>query len=75
MHDIHIAGTGVWHPEDMITNDEIVESYNSYVDSFNQNNKTEIDNGILEKMPPLLLSLLKKLQASKQDMLLIKLEF
>ena len=52
MHDIHIAGTGVWHPEDMITNDEIVESYNSYVDSFNQNNKTEIDNGILEKMPP-----------------------
>ena len=44
MHDIHIAGTGVWHPEDMITNDEIVESYNSYVDSFNQNNKTKSPN-------------------------------
>ena len=34
MHDIHIAGTGVWHPEDMITNDEIVESYNSYAVSY-----------------------------------------
>ena len=52
MHDIHIAGTGLWHPEDMITNDEIVKSYNSYVDTFNQENKSEIDNGVLEMMPP-----------------------
>ena len=24
MQEIHIAGTGVWYPEDVITNDEIV---------------------------------------------------
>ena len=38
MDNIHIAGTGIWHPEEMITNDEIVESYNSYVDNFNYKN-------------------------------------
>ena len=43
MDNIHIAGTGIWHPEEMITNDEIVESYNSYVDNFNYKNANEID--------------------------------
>ena len=31
MSDVHIAGTGIWFPEDIITNDEIVSSFNSYV--------------------------------------------
>ena len=38
MKDIHIAGTGIWYPEDTISNDEIVLSFNSYVDNFNSNN-------------------------------------
>ena len=29
MIDVHIAGTGIWFPEDIITNDEIVSSFNS----------------------------------------------
>ena len=44
MHNIHIAGTGIWYPDNMITNDELVHSYNSYVDQFNEKNKIEIDN-------------------------------
>ena len=50
MDNIHIAGTGIWHPEEMITNDEIVESYNSYVDNFNYKNANEIDNGNMVAM-------------------------
>ena len=42
MKDIHIAGTGIWYPEDTISNDEIVLSFNSYVDNFNTNNKDKI---------------------------------
>ena len=34
MQDIYIAGTGIWYPEDIITNDEIVSSFNSYVDKY-----------------------------------------
>ena len=50
MHNIHIAGTGIWYPDNMITNDELVHSYNSYVDQFNEKNKIEIDNGAIESM-------------------------
>ena len=50
MDNIHIAGTGIWHPEEMITNDEIVESYNSYVDNFNHKNADEINNGNMVAM-------------------------
>ena len=50
MKDIHIAGTGIWYPEDTISNDEIVLSFNSYVDNFNSNNKDKIDNGEIEKL-------------------------
>ena len=27
MSDVHIAGTGIWFPEEVITNDEIVSSF------------------------------------------------
>jgi len=50
MHNISIAGTGLWHPKDIITNDELVESYNTYVVDFNIANKTQIENGELEEM-------------------------
>ena len=50
MEEIHIAGTGIWYPEDSITNDEIVSSFNSYVDYFNQTNKEDISTG---KVSPL----------------------
>ena len=50
MHNIYIAGTGIWHPEEKISNDEIVNSYNSFVENFNQENKLEIENGTIEPM-------------------------
>ena len=43
-----ISGVGVWHPEESITNEELVASYNSYVDSFNDKNKEEIEKGEVE---------------------------
>ena len=50
MHNIYIAGTGIWHPEEKVSNNEIVNSYNSYVEKFNQDNKLEIENGSIEAM-------------------------
>ena len=47
---IHIAGTGIWYPEDTINNDEIVSSFNSYVDVYNSSHKNKIDSGELEKL-------------------------
>jgi beta-ketodecanoyl-[acyl-carrier-protein] synthase len=50
MEEIHIAGTGIWYPDDIITNDEIVLSFNKYVDNFNEINKDLISNGSLNQL-------------------------
>jgi len=50
MSEIYIAGTGIWYPDDSISNDEIVESFNAYVDSFNDANKDAINNNKVSKL-------------------------
>ena len=50
MSNIHIAGTGIWYPDDKVTNEEIVTSFNAYVDNFNIDNASEISKGHLEPM-------------------------
>ena len=50
MHNIYIAGTGIWHPEEKVSNNEIVNSYNSFVEKFNQENKLDIENGSIDAM-------------------------
>lgn len=46
-----ISGVGVWHPEDSITNEELVESYNAYADAFNKENQAQIESGEVAAMP------------------------
>ena len=50
MSEVYIAGTGIWYPDDSISNDEIVESFNAYVDSFNDANKDAINNNKVSKL-------------------------
>ena len=50
MHNIHIAGTGIWHPEQKVSNEEIVNSYNSYVDNYNSVNEDSIKDGSVAAM-------------------------
>ena len=45
MEQIVISGTGVFTPEESITNKELVESYNKYAEHYNQKNKKDIDLG------------------------------
>ena len=45
MVQIVISGTGVFTPEESITNKELVESYNKYAEHYNQKNKKDIDLG------------------------------
>ena len=50
MKDIHIAGTGIWYPEDVITNDEIVASFNSFVDNHNESLREENNGGEIQPL-------------------------
>lgn len=45
-----ISATGLFTPEKSITNEELVESFNKYVDKFNTENADEITNGTVEAL-------------------------
>jgi len=40
-----ISGTGLYTPEESISNEELVQSFNAYVDLFNEENKDAIEAG------------------------------
>ena len=45
MEQIVISGTGVFTPEESITNKELVKAYNSYAETYNSNNEVDISRG------------------------------
>ncbi|OTG60694.1 beta-ketoacyl-ACP synthase III [Acinetobacter sp. ANC 3903] len=45
---IRITGTGLYHPEESISNDELVASLNAYVEQFNHDNADKIAVGEIE---------------------------
>ena len=45
-----ISGTGLFTPKDSITNEELVESYNKYVDICNSENEKAIASGEMEAL-------------------------
>jgi len=45
MEQIVISGTGVFTPEESITNKELVKAYNSYAETYNSNKKVDISRG------------------------------
>lgn len=50
MTKVVISGTGVFTPEETITNEELVEAFNAYVAKFNEENKDAIERGEVEAL-------------------------
>ena len=50
MTRIQISGTGLFTPKEILTNDELVNSYNKFVDEFNIENKDKIKTGEIEEL-------------------------
>jgi beta-ketodecanoyl-[acyl-carrier-protein] synthase len=48
---IVISGSGIWTPEHVITNDELVDIYNAYAEKFNSDHAPEIESGKMEEKP------------------------
>ena len=46
---IVISGSGLWTPSNIITNEELVESYNAYAEKFNSDHAAEIAAGKIEE--------------------------
>lgn len=45
MNAVFITGLGLYHPPKSVSNDELVASFNQYVDEFNQENADKIQSG------------------------------
>lgn len=52
MKQVVISGTGLFTPEEAISNDELVESFNAYVEKFNAENAAAIEAGDVEALSP-----------------------
>ena len=46
-----ISGVGLWTPENIVTNEELVESYNAFAEKYNAENATAIAAGEMEEKP------------------------
>lgn len=67
-----ISGSAVWNPPHVITNDELIDSYNAYVEKFNHDNAAEIMSGDVDPMPSSSASFVEKASGIKQRYIYIK---
>ena len=51
MTDLVISGTGVYTPENAISNDQLVDVYNAWAEKYNAEHAAEIEAGTLEAKP------------------------
>ncbi|MDH1106560.1 beta-ketoacyl-ACP synthase III [Pseudomonas otitidis] len=50
MHNVVISGTGLYTPSNSISNEELVASFNAYVQAFNADNAAAIERGEVEAL-------------------------
>ncbi len=69
---IVISGTGLYVPEFTVTNEELVESYNAWVDRYNTEHADEIAAGTLEEKQPSSAEFIEKASGIKSRYALVK---
>lgn len=52
MKQVVISGTGLYTPAQSISNDELVDAFNSYVETFNEQHASEIEAGTVTALVP-----------------------
>ncbi len=72
MNPVYIAGTGVWTPTEIITNEELVESFNRYAVVFNQRHAAEIAAGAVTALAGSSPDFIEKASGIKQRFVLEK---
>lgn len=66
MSKVFISGTGLYTPEDVISNEELVASYNGYVNHYNIENAGAIADGTLEALQESSVAFIEKASGIKQ---------
>ena len=72
MQRVVISGVGLYTPTESISNHELVESFNAWVEKYNRENADAIAAGELEAKAPQMLNLLRKPRVLTRDLSWIK---
>lgn len=67
-----ISSTGLWTPEDSISNEELVVAFNAYVEKWNQENAEAIEAGELDALAPSSAEFIEKASGIKSRFVLSK---
>ena len=67
-----ISATGLFTPKDSISNEELVESFNGFVENFNRENQQGIDAGTIEPLLPSSVEFIEKASGIKSRFVLSK---
>lgn len=67
-----ISGSAVWNPPHVITNEELIDSYNGYAEKFNADNAAAIACGELAEVPLSSASFVEKASGIKQRYIYVK---
>jgi beta-ketodecanoyl-[acyl-carrier-protein] synthase len=70
--NVVISGTGLWTPEHIITNEELVATYNAWADKYNVEHATAIQTGELEAIQKSSVEFIVKASGIKQRYAYIK---
>ncbi|WNC08782.1 beta-ketoacyl-ACP synthase III [Pseudomonas coleopterorum] len=72
MHNVVISGTGLYTPAQSISNEELVESFNTYVAAFNQDNAAAIERGDVQPLAPSSAAFIEKASGIKSRFVMDK---
>ena len=72
MTGVVISGTGLWKPDHVITNDELVEAYNGWAERYNATHELEIQAGELTEKPLSSSEFIEKASGIKQRYAYVK---
>ncbi|TNC80661.1 MAG: beta-ketoacyl-ACP synthase III [Oleiphilus sp.] len=67
-----ISGTGLFTPEQAISNEELVESFNAYVEQYNRDHRDQIEAGQLEALQPSSAAFIEKASGIKSRFVMDK---
>ncbi|MFT5700476.1 MAG: beta-ketodecanoyl-[acyl-carrier-protein] synthase [Desulforhopalus sp.] len=71
-HNIVLSGSGLWTPDNIITNEELVTAYNSWATKFNEENTQAIAAGNCEEVPLSSVEFIEKASGIKQRFAYVK---
>ncbi|MEL7487548.1 MAG: beta-ketoacyl-ACP synthase III [Pseudomonadota bacterium] len=63
--DVRIAGTGLYTPPQTVSNEELVEAFNAFVEKFNADHAADIDAGVVEPLQPSSVEFIEKASGIK----------